>query len=287
MKHWIEASRPKTLIAAILPVVGATVLALSEKQPLNLFLLILALFVSMTLQVATNFWNDYFDFQKGSDTSARLGPQRMLQRGLVKSKDVLKAALIFNALSFLLALPIFWERGFFLVGVGFICLLMTLSYTGGPFPLAYLGLGELFVLIFFGWVACYFSYFVATGVFSQSATVLGLVVGFLSCVLITINNLRDYEEDKKNKKRTLVVLCGRTWGLALLTFELLAPYGLVFYWHSHRLFYLPFFALIFVFVIFKGMAFEKMSSQTNRYLGVAALHALCFLLLWSAGVLLS
>ncbi len=287
MKHWIEAARPKTLIAALLPVAGAAVLAFSEKQSLNLGLLVLALLVSMTLQIATNFWNDYFDFQKGSDTSLRLGPQRMLQRGLVKSRDVLRAALLFNLFSFLLALPIFWERGFFLMGVGIVCLLMTLSYTGGPFPLAYLGLGELFVLIFFGWVAGYFTYYVATGIFSESATVLGLMVGFLSCVLITINNLRDFEEDKKNNKRTLVVLWGRVGGQALLLLELLAPYFLLFYWKEQQFFYLPFLALIFVFLIFKGMAFEKMSVRTNRFLALSALHALCFLILWSVGVLLS
>lgn len=287
MKHWIEAARPKTLIAALLPVAGAAVLALSEKQALNVWLLVLALLVSMTLQIATNFWNDYFDFQKGSDTSVRLGPQRMLQRGLVKSRDVLRAGLLFNFFSFLLALPIFLERGFFLIGVGIVCLLMTLSYTGGPFPLAYLGLGELFVLIFFGWVAGYFTYYVATGVFSDSATVLGLMVGFLSCVLITINNLRDFEEDKKNNKRTLVVLWGRAGGLALLSIELLAPYVLLFYWKESRLFYLPFAGLFLAAFIFRGMAFEKMSVQTNRFLALSALHALCFLTLWSMGVLLS
>ena len=141
MKHWIEAARPKTLIAALLPVAGAAVLALSEKQALNVWLLVLALLVSMTLQIATNFWNDYFDFQKGSDTSVRLGPQRMLQRGLVKSRDVLRAGLLFNFFSFLLALPIFLERGFFF-DRSWNCLLVDDSFLHGrAFPVGLFGIG--------------------------------------------------------------------------------------------------------------------------------------------------
>ncbi len=279
---WINAARPKTWVAAFLPVAVAWVLAF--KVGVNHALMLWALLSALLLQIATNFWNDYFDDIKGSDSDARLGPRRLLQQKIATRKQVSVVATLLSLLSFVAAIPIFMERGWALALLGILCLLMAISYTGGPFPLAYLGLGEVFVLIFFGWVATYFSYFVGTGVWSFSAGVLGVQVGLLSCTLITINNLRDYPEDKKSKKNTLVVMGGERFGLFLLGVEFFVPYLLLIYWREMPRTLLSCLAFPLAVLILVRMSRRQ---QPNQQLAFASLHALLFLLLWSIGVLMN
>lgn len=279
---WVVAARPKTLIAAVLPIAAATALAFQHPQ-FRGDLLLWALAAALCLQIATNFWNDYFDDIKGSDGEERLGPRRLLQLKLATRSQVKTVALLFNVASFLFAIPVFQERGWSLALLGVICLLLSVAYTGGPFPLAYLGLGELFVLVFFGWVATFFSYYVATAELSIPATVLGIQVGLLSCVLITINNLRDYPEDKKNQKNTLVVKFGKTFGFYLLGLELALPYLLALYWSDFSRVYLVLLASPLASIIYVNM---KKGLRPNQQLAFASLHALLFLSLWSLGILL-
>jgi len=279
---WVVAARPKTLIAAVLPVAAAWVLAFQHSQ-LRSDLLLWALAAAICLQIATNYWNDYFDDIKGSDGENRLGPRRLLQLKLATRSQVKAVAFLFNVAAFLFAIPVFQERGWGLALLGILCLLLSIAYTGGPYPLAYLGLGEVFVLFFFGWVATFFSYYVATADFSVPATVLGLQVGLLSCVLITINNLRDYPEDKKNQKNTLVVKFGKTFGFYLLGFELLLPYLLTLYWSDYSKVYLILLASPLASIIFVNM---KKGIRPNQQLAFASLHALLFLILWALGILL-
>ncbi len=279
---WVVAARPKTLIAAVLPIAAAWVLAQQHAQ-FRGDLLLWALAAALCLQIATNYWNDYFDDIKGSDGEDRLGPRRLLQLNLATRSQVKTAALLFNVASFLLAVPVFQERGWALALLGFVCLLLSVAYTGGPFPLAYLGLGEVFVLVFFGWVATFFSYYVATSELSVPATILGLQVGLLSCVLITINNLRDYPEDKRNQKNTLVVKFGKTFGFYLLGFELLVPYFLTIYWSQYSKVYWVLLATPLAAMIFMNM---KKGIRPNQQLAFASLHALLFLSLWALGVLM-
>ncbi|MEZ4815789.1 MAG: 1,4-dihydroxy-2-naphthoate octaprenyltransferase [Bdellovibrionota bacterium] len=281
-KSWISAARPKTLIAAFLPVAAAWVLA-QQQLGYRMDLVVWALLSALALQIATNFWNDYFDDLKGSDSDERLGPRRLLQLKLATRSQVKAVAIAFNVLSFLMAIPIFQERGWGLAALGVLCVLLSIAYTGGPFPLAYLGLGEFFVLLFFGWVATFFSYYVATGLWSFEASVLGVQVGLLSCVLITINNLRDYPEDKKNKKNTLVVKFGRAFGLTLLAKELFFPYLINFAWRAYPKTYLVFLAFPLASLIFYKM---KKGVNPNQQLAFASLHALLFLCLWSLGILM-
>jgi 1,4-dihydroxy-2-naphthoate octaprenyltransferase len=281
--YWISA-RPKTLVAAFLPLGATWVLVLSKNIEYSFTFLVLALIAALLVQVATNYWNDIFDARKGADTSKRLGPKRGLHSGVLSIQDLSQAAFLLNIAALLVATPIFMERSWGLLLLGLLCVALSVSYTGGPFPLAYLGLGEVFVLIFFGWVPVFFSYYVATGSFSSEAHLLGLQVGLLSCVLITINNLRDEAEDRAAHKKTLVVKFGRKFGLCLLALELFMPYLLLFYWMNRHL-KQNFLAVFLVFplavIIFKGLAVEKASPRLNRYLALSSLHALLFLMLFA------
>ena len=163
---------------------------------------------AICIQIATNLFNDAIDAQKGSDTEKRLGPKRVTASGLVPQKTVLTWAGIFLGLACLLSGFLIMERGWVIIAIGIPSLYLAYGYTGGKFPLAYLGLGEMFVFIFFGLIAVVGTYFVQTGEWSYEALLLGAIVGSLSCFLIATNNLRDVAEDTSTGKKTLTVRIG-------------------------------------------------------------------------------
>ncbi len=215
---WILAARPRTLPAAIAPVLVATALAHrvggSDGGSASICLVF-----ALLLQITTNFANDYYDFKKGADTEARLGPTRAVAAGLIQP-EVMKKAI---GLTFLAALAagcmLIPYGGWWLLPVGICCLACAYAYTAGPFPLAYIGLGELFVMLFFGGVAVCFTFFVQTGYFSREALLLATGIGSLSAGLLVINNHRDIETDRLAHKRTLAVRFGP--GFSLLEFRIL------------------------------------------------------------------
>ncbi|MCC6882237.1 MAG: 1,4-dihydroxy-2-naphthoate octaprenyltransferase, partial [Verrucomicrobiales bacterium] len=212
MNPWILAARPKTLPAAIVPVWMGTVLAIQSVPGISWGLFCSTLLSCLCIQVATNLFNDAIDSQKGADTAARLGPVRATAAGLLPVRAVWTGAFVFCALAALLAWPILQTRGWPLLAIGTVSLILAWAYTGGPFPLAYVGLGELFVILFFGFIAVGGSWFVQTGSFpDRTALLVGLQTGLLSSVLLAINNLRDVDEDATTGKHTLAVRFGNTF----------------------------------------------------------------------------
>lgn len=208
LKPILLAARPKTLPAAIVPVWVGSVLAWKLTGLFSLTLALATVASAICIQIATNFFNDAIDDAKGADTSARLGPTRVTASGLLSRKTVYLLATGFLVAASLFAWPLITTHGWPILAIGIPSLLLAYGYTGGPFPLAYLGLGEIFVILFFGLVAVVGTVFVQTGRMMSEAIWLGLTVGGLSAVLITINNLRDIEEDTLSNKRTLAVRWG-------------------------------------------------------------------------------
>ena len=206
---WILASRPKTLGAAIAPVLVGSTLGWRLSGDFCIWLLLATLGSTVCLQIATNLFNDAVDAMKGSDTKERIGPVRITASGLMSSTRVLQVAAGVLLLAILLGLPLIWQRGWPIIAIGIPSLYFCYGYTGGPMPLAYRGLGELFVVIFFGLVAVTGSAYVQSGQWHLEALVAGLQVGMLSTVLIAINNFRDVDEDSKTGKRTLAVRFGK------------------------------------------------------------------------------
>jgi 1,4-dihydroxy-2-naphthoate octaprenyltransferase len=217
---WILAARPKTLPAAVAPVVAGTVLGaqLSVSGSLRIDLALWTLASCLALQVATNLFNDAVDHQKGADTSQRLGPRRVTASGDLSARQVFLGAGLFLVIAGLCSLPLLSARGWPILAIGLPSLYLCYGYTGGPVPLAYRGLGELFVLLCFGWVAVMGSAFVQTAAWHFEAWVLGTQIGLLSTTLIAINNLRDRKEDAQTGKRTLAV----RWGVRFARCEILA-----------------------------------------------------------------
>lgn len=230
---WIAAARPKTLGAAIAPVVVGSVLGWKISGHWSTWLLLCTLGSTIALQVATNWFNDALDFIKGADTQARVGPRRITAAGVMSPKAVMTAAWLMLGVAALLSLPLIQARGWAIVAIGIPSLYFCYGYTGGPMPLAYRGLGELFVILFFGFVAVLGSAFVQSGEWLVAGLVAGFQIGCLSTVLIAINNLRDQAEDRTTGKRTLAVRFGITFGrLEITALILLAHLAGLYWWEN-------------------------------------------------------
>ena len=218
---WILAFRPKTLPTAVAPVVIGTAMAYGRGLH-DWTMALTALFAALTIQIGTNLANDYFDFIKGADTPERVGPTRVTQAGLIAPSVVRNAMILVFGLSALSCLVLVMHAGWPILIIGIISILSGIFYTAGPRPLGYMGLGEVFVLIFFGPVAVGGAYYVQALEFSWAAVVAGLAPGFLSMAVLAVNNLRDIDTDRRAKKNTLSVRYGRSFALNEYLFAIIA-----------------------------------------------------------------
>lgn len=203
-KIWLLAARPKTLPAAAVPVIVGTAVALSEGQ-FALLPALAALLGALLIQIGTNFANDVFDYQKGADTTARLGPTRVTQAGLLSPTQVKTGMWLVFGLAAVVGVYLIWVAGWPIVIIGVLSILAGLAYTGGPFPLGYNGLGDVFVFIFFGLVAVGGTYYVQALSLSWAAVWASFPIGLLATAILVVNNLRDIETDRQAGKRTLAV----------------------------------------------------------------------------------
>lgn len=286
MKSWVLALRPKTLTAAIVPVIVATALVKAEGHEIFWWISICALLSSVFIQIGTNLVNDAIDFKKGADTHERIGPQRVTQSGLLTSKQVMTGAMICFALAAALGVPLVIHGGWPIVAIGLVSLFLGYGYTGGPFPLAYKGLGDLFVILFFGVIAVGGTYYLHTGAVSEGALIAGLQVGFLATVLIAINNLRDVEQDKKVDKKTLAVRFGVMFARVEIALLALSPFVMGWYWHVQGMRFaaiLPLFAIPVARRLLAGVFTTPPSPRYNTYLAMGALLQVGFGLLLTAG----
>lgn len=204
------AARPKTLWAGIAPVIIGTAMAFGDGA-FHWPSALCALLGSVLIQVGTNLANDYFDFLKGADTTERIGPTRATQAGLIAPQTMKRAAIAIFAAALLPGAYLVWRGGWPLVAIGLASILCGVLYTAGPFALGYIGLADLFVLIFFGPVAVGGTYYVQALSIHSPALLAGLATGLLSVALLTVNNLRDIDQDRQAGKRTLAVRFGRTF----------------------------------------------------------------------------
>ena len=219
LKACFLAARPKTLPAAIVPVWVGCVLAWKLTGDFDLTLALCTVLGSIAIQIATNFFNDAIDSRKGADTAKRLGPQRMTASGVMTPTAVMRWATGFLAIAVACGVVLYQARGWPIIAIGIPSLFLSYGYTGGPFPLAYRGMGEIFVILFFGFVAVCGTVFIQTGLWPPEALLLGGQIGLLSAVMISINNLRDREEDLQTGKRTLAVRLGRRYGIGIIWAE--------------------------------------------------------------------
>jgi 1,4-dihydroxy-2-naphthoate octaprenyltransferase len=220
---WFLAARPRTLPAAAAPVILGTAMAWADGV-FHFPAALAALLGALLIQIGSNYANDYYDCLKGADQGERLGPIRATQAGWVSPRQMFLAT---GIVFFGAALPgayLVWRGGMPILIIGLLSILFAILYTGGPWPLGYLGIADLFVLVFFGPVATGGTYYVQAQSFSGPAALAGLSTGLLSMAILSVNNLRDYAQDKESGKKTPAVRFGVAfvkWEYALCLYSAL------------------------------------------------------------------
>ena len=227
LRPWLLAARPKTLAAAVVPVLAGTALAAYGPASIDWWLFACTLAGALLIQVATNFVNDALDFKKGADTDERLGPLRVTQAGLLSADAVMRGAYVCLFLAALCGIPLVIYAGWPLLAIGLASIAAAYLYTGGPYPLAYHGLGEVFVLGFFGLAAVCGTFYIQRGRLDWTVWAMGIAVGLLAVALLAINNLRDAKNDVRSGKHTMAVRFGETFARVEIVFSVLAPFAIV------------------------------------------------------------
>ena len=286
-RTWLLAARPKTLPAAVAPVIVGTAIAAADG---GFFLpaALAAIAVALLLQIAANLANDVFDFHRGADVG-RLGPVRVTQSGLIPPRRVLLATGLVLGAAMLVGLYLVWRGGWPILLLGLLAILSALAYTGGPAPLGYHGLGDLFVFLFFGAVAVAGTAYVQTQDLTRLAVAASVPVGCLATAILVVNNLRDVETDRVAGKRTLAVRLGapatRLEYALLLAAAYLTPPLL---WLADLLsawWWLPWLTLPLAAALVRRVARETGPALNARLAGTARLQLL-FGLLFAGSILL-
>ena len=286
---WLLASRPKTLPAAVSPVIIGSAVAFAEHS--FRFGPALAAFLgALLLQIGANLANDVFDYEKGADQHDRLGPMRVTQAGLLSPKDVKTGMWVTFALAAICGIYMTLVSGWFILLIGLLAILAAIAYTGGPFPYGYKGLGEIFVFIFFGFAAVCGTYYAQTNTISQLAVLSSIPVGLLIVAILVVNNVRDYESDKAANKRTLAVRFGLEWArqefvsiviLAFVTVVLLSISDIATPWLL-----LTWLSLPLVFSTSSSVLNQR-GKILNKTLASTGQLTLVFSLLYAVGLILS
>ena len=261
-----------------------------EAEKGHLFSALAALLGALLIQIGTNLSNDYFDFVKGADTEERLGPARATQAGWIRPEIILRSSLLVFGAAVIIGIFLVLRGGWPIVLIGIASVICGILYTGGPYPLAYLGLGEIFVVIFFGPVATLGTYYVQALEFSKEVFIAGLAPGLLSTALIAVNNLRDIPTDIKARKKTLAVRFGYRFARIEYTLCILGglfiPLFLVVMLENHWFSLIASFAVIPAFFPIRDVVSGISGEMLNDTLAKTGKVLLIFSILFSAGWLI-
>jgi len=283
---WVQAMRPKTLFASFCPILIAGALAY-KANTLSILPLVLTLCCALLIQIGTNFANDYFDFKKGADTDARIGPTRATQAGWVTPLQMKKAFILIFLIAVILGLYLVYLGGWPIFLIGILSVICGVAYTGGPFPLGYLGLGDFFAWLFFGPIAVGGAYYLQAGIWTTESILAGAILGLFSIALIDVNNIRDYEQDLLAGKKTIVVRFGKRFAKGLYTLSILGGLVLpgVLSGSSHYSMWLPLILLPMANRM-NIMMWTKAGSDLNSLLEKTGKLLFLASLLWATGIVI-
>jgi 1,4-dihydroxy-2-naphthoate polyprenyltransferase len=208
LSAWLLAARPKTLPAAVSPVLVGCAVAWAGRS-FDLITAVAAFAVALLLQIGANLANDVADFHRGADSVDRLGPLRVTQGSLIAPRQMIFATALVLAAALIPGLYLVWRGGPVLAVLGLLAILAAVTYTAGPKPFGYLGLGEFFVFLFFGPVAVVGTAYAMMRVITPSGVMASIPIGCLITAILVVNNLRDIDTDREAGKRTLAVRIGR------------------------------------------------------------------------------
>ena len=287
-ESWVLASRPKTLLAAFVPVLVGSAIAYSDNA-LNILAALVALMCSILIQIGTNFVNDLYDYLAGTDTKERVGPKRALTEGLISINEMKLGISFTFGLAFILGTYLVYVSTWITFVIGIVSILAGFAYTAGPFPLAYKGLGDVFVFIFFGFVGTIGTYYVQTITVTPFVIWASIPIGALITNILVVNNYRDIEEDKIAGKNTLAVKFGREFTrlqyLIFLIISYAIPFIAYFTYKESYLIFLPLLTLPMAVNLVK-MIYNFNGSQLNKTLELTAKLSAIFGVLFAVGILL-
>jgi 1,4-dihydroxy-2-naphthoate octaprenyltransferase len=283
---WILAARPRTLTAACVPVAVGTACA-HASGGVRVGPAVAALLGALLLQIGANFANDVFDFEKGADTAERIGPTRAVQAGLITPKAMRGGMAVVFLLALALGAYLTSVAGPLILAIGIASILSAIAYTGGPYPLGYHGLGDVFVLLFFGFVAVGGTALVQVGRVPELALFAALPVGSLATAILVVNNLRDIETDRRAGKRTLAARFGERFALGeyalLLAVAYVVPVLLFLTGRSGPFVLLPWASAPLAFGLLRAVRRER-GKALNPILGRTAMLVLIHGLLFAVGL---
>lgn len=286
--RWILAARPKTLPAAIVPVVVGSSIAIYYNK-FNLIASLTALFCSLLFQIGANFVNDLFDYLHGTDKKERTGPQRAVASGLISVNEMKLGIIIVFGLSFLLGLYLVYLGGWFIFLIGVLSIITAVAYTAGPFPLAYHALGDIAVFLFFGFAGTIGTYYVQAKEITPLIFWASVPVGALITNILVVNNYRDREEDKLSGKNTLAVILGEKFSRLQYVFFMMLSYLILFvvyFTFKKSVFvFLPVLSLPIAIKLIK-MIYTLKGKELNKTLELTAKLSAIYGLLFAAGILL-
>jgi len=277
---WLLAIRPKTLSISVVPVMVGTALAWAEHQLFAWTTLLATLGGALLIQIGTNLHNDAADFERGADTPQRLGPRRVSAEGWLKPGQVHRAADLSFAGAFLLGIYLVWLGGWPILVLGLLSLAAAYAYTGGPHPIAYTPLGELFAFLFFGLAAVTGSFYLQTHHWSWNALLLGTAVGLPAAAVLLINNYRELDTDRRVGKHTLAVVLGRPASrylyAALLLLTLFTTLPLLNQGLGGLMLALPWLSLVPAVFLIRRLWHTRIDKSLNRLLAQTAQWQLLF-----------
>lgn len=288
-KIWLMTIRPKALTQPFVPVYAATLLAFSTLQTINWLLAGLSLVVAVLVQHGSHLINDAIDFKRGADTATRLGPIRPLQRGLLSFQEVYVAGLVCLLLALIAGIPLIQTGSWPIAAALVTSAAMAYLYTGGPYPLAYSGLSDLFVFLFYGWCCTASVYYAQTLKLDPPVFLLSTQLGLLATVMLVVVNLRDVQDDTKVNKRTLVVRLGPALAKVELACLALVPFALspIWWWLGYKeAALMPMLALPLALKLVRDIYCNEPGAIYNRFMGISGLLHLSFALLLSLGFVL-
>ena len=285
---WVLASRPRTLLAAVVPVLVGTSIAFHDGV-FDPAAALIALLCSIFIQIGTNFANDLFDFIRGTDKHDRLGPQRAVASGLISINEMKIGTGFTFGLSFILGLYLVYTGGWFVLLIGVISIAAGIAYTAGPFPLAYNGLGDVAAFLFFGLVGTVGTYYVQAREISFMAFWASIPVGSLITNILVINNYRDREEDRSNGKNTLAVIFGEKFTRIQYVVFMILSYSILFIvyftFKKSLLVFLPMLSLPLSVKLIK-MIYTLRGKELNKTLELTAKLSALYGLLFAIGIIL-
>lgn len=286
-ESWVLASRPKTLLAAFVPVLVGSAIAYNDGmfQPAAS---IVALLCAVLIQIGTNWVNDLFDFLSGKDTEERVGPTRVLAAGLISVKEMKFGIILIFTITFIIGLYLVYVAGWLLLLIGILSIIAGIGYTAGPYPLAYNGLGDIFVFIFFGLIGTVGTYYVQTLEVTGFVLWASIPVGALITNILVINNFRDIEEDRSSGKQTLAVKLGKrfTQTQYLIFMVFLIWYLLLFSSHSNRVFCVSTNTHLPLSIRLIKMIYTLQGEALNKTLELTAKLSAIYGILFAIGILL-